>query len=77
MHNVTISAGYVQWLRSFLSKGPNWVDVFCPLIWGRKQTQFPKSRVFYFLEYRMMEKAQKPSNSMRPSLFNFLENSKT
>jgi hypothetical protein len=29
----------------------------------RPQIQFPKRRVFLFLEYRTMEKAQKPSNS--------------
>jgi hypothetical protein len=45
-----------------LSKGPNWVGVF-PFTWGRKQTQFPKRRVFYSLEYRTIEKVQKPSNS--------------
>jgi hypothetical protein len=30
---------------------------------GRKQIQFPKRRVFCFLDYRTMEKVQKPSNS--------------
>jgi hypothetical protein len=30
--------------------------------WGRKQIQFPKRRVFYFLKYWTMEKVQKPSN---------------
>jgi hypothetical protein len=44
--------------RLALSKGPNWVGVFSPTFtWGRKQIQFPKHHVF--LEYRMMEKAQK------------------
>jgi hypothetical protein len=32
--------------------------------WGRKQFQFPKRRVFYFIENRTIEKAQKPSNSV-------------
>jgi hypothetical protein len=32
---------FVQWLRSALSKEPNRVTV-SPLIWGRKQIQFPK-----------------------------------
>jgi hypothetical protein len=31
---------------------------------GRKQILFPKHHVFYLLEYRMMEKVQKPSNSV-------------
>jgi hypothetical protein len=35
----------VQWSRSALSMGPNWVGVFI-LTWGRKQIQFPKRRVF-------------------------------
>jgi hypothetical protein len=36
-----------QWLRLALCKGPNWVGVFSPpFIWGRKQIQFPKRRVF-------------------------------
>jgi hypothetical protein len=30
----------------------------------RKLDLFPKRRVFYFLEYRMMGKVQKPSNSV-------------
>jgi hypothetical protein len=34
-----------------------------PLTWGRKQIQFPKRCVFYFLEYRTMDEVQKPSNS--------------
>jgi hypothetical protein len=32
----------LQWLRLALSKGPNWLGVFLPLTWGRKQIQFPK-----------------------------------
>jgi hypothetical protein len=31
--------------------------------WGRKQIQFPKRRVFKFLEHRMMKKVQKLINS--------------
>jgi hypothetical protein len=50
------------WLRLALSKGPNWVGVFPPHTWGEKQIQFPKRRVFLSLEYRTMEKVQKPSN---------------
>jgi hypothetical protein len=30
---------------------------------GRHQIQFPKRRIFYFVEYRTMEKDQQPSNS--------------
>jgi hypothetical protein len=42
--------------------GPNRVGVF-PLTWGRKQTQIPKPCVLlWFLEYRTMDKVQKPSN---------------
>jgi hypothetical protein len=52
--------GVVQWLRLALSKGPNWVVVFSPFTWGRKQIQFPKRRVFYSLEYRTMEKPKNP-----------------
>jgi hypothetical protein len=53
----------VQWLRLALSKGPNWVGVFSPpFSWGWKQFQFPKHRVFYFLEYWTMEKSKKSSN---------------
>jgi hypothetical protein len=44
-------------------KTPIQLGAFSPLTWGRKQIQFPKCRVFYFLEYRTMEKVQKPSNS--------------
>jgi hypothetical protein len=37
-----------HWLRLALSKGPNWVGVSSPtFIWGRKQIQFPKCRVFW------------------------------
>jgi hypothetical protein len=49
--------------RLAFSKGPNWVGVVL-LIWGRKQIQFPKRRIFYFLEYRTMGKVHKPSNSV-------------
>jgi hypothetical protein len=48
-------------LEKALYKGPNG---FHPLVtYGRKQIRFPKRRVFYFLEYRTMEKVHKPSNS--------------
>jgi hypothetical protein len=33
-----------------------------PHTWGRKQIQFPKPRVFYFLEHHTMKKIQKPTN---------------
>jgi hypothetical protein len=49
----------VQWLRLALSKGPNWVGVFSPFTWGRKQIQFPKRCVFYSLENRTMGKMSK------------------
>jgi hypothetical protein len=45
-------------LRLALPKGPNWVGIF-PLTWGRKQIQFPKRRIFYFLEYQTMRKVKK------------------
>jgi lipocalin len=34
------------------------------ITWRRKLIQFPKRRVFCFLEYRTMEKVQKPNNSV-------------
>jgi hypothetical protein len=49
-------------LRLALSKGPNSVGVSL-LTWGREQIQFPKCCVFWFLEYRVMDKVQKLSNS--------------
>jgi hypothetical protein len=51
----------VQWLKLAVSKGPNWVGVFSLFTRGRKQIQFPKRRGFYSLEYRTMEKVQKPA----------------
>jgi hypothetical protein len=42
-------------------KGPNRVGV-SPFIWGWKQIQFPKRYVLWFLEYRTMDKTQKPSS---------------
>jgi hypothetical protein len=33
------------------------------LTWGRKQVQFPKRCVFWYLEFRTMDKVHKPSNS--------------
>jgi hypothetical protein len=57
---VIVAEFKVQWLRLALSKRPNWVGVFSPTFtWGRKQIQFPKRRVFFFFEYRTMEKVQK------------------
>jgi hypothetical protein len=35
-----------------------------PFTRERKQIQFPKRRVFHSLEYRTMEKVQKPDNSV-------------
>jgi hypothetical protein len=41
-----------------------------PLIWGRKQIQFPKRRVFFvFLEYQTIDKVQKSSNPEWTFLF--------
>jgi hypothetical protein len=45
----------VQWLRLALSQGPNWVGI-SPLTWGRKQNQFPKHRVFWYLEFLTSDK---------------------
>jgi hypothetical protein len=50
-----------QWLRLALSKGPNW-GVSTPFTWGQKQTYFPK-RFLWYLEFRLINKIQKPSNS--------------
>jgi hypothetical protein len=52
----------VQWLRLTFSKASNRVGV-SPLTWKRKQIQFPKRCVFYFLEYRTMDEVRKPSYS--------------
>jgi hypothetical protein len=52
----------VQWLNLALYKGPKWVGIFTPFTWGRKQIQFPKRRVLYSLEFRMMEKVLKSNN---------------
>jgi hypothetical protein len=49
--------------RCFPSYGIPVIEI-SSFIWGRKQIQFPKRHVFYSLEYRTMEKVQKPSNSM-------------
>jgi hypothetical protein len=40
----------------------HWTGIFSPFTWVRKQIHFPKCRVFQSLEYRTMEKVQKPSN---------------
>jgi hypothetical protein len=47
----------------FLEKEGTKLSVF-PNTLLRKQIQFPKRRVFCFLECRTMEKVQKPSNSV-------------
>jgi hypothetical protein len=44
-------------------KGPNSVGVFFPFTWGRKHP-LSETSCFYSLEYRTMEKVQKPSNSV-------------
>jgi hypothetical protein len=62
-----------QWWRLALSEGPKW-GVFSNFTWGRKQIQFPKRRVFYSLEYRTMEKVQKPSNSVLYTIVRTLQN---
>jgi hypothetical protein len=47
-HDVSETGSLLHWLRLALSKGPNWVGVFSPtFIWGRKQIEFPKRRVFW------------------------------
>jgi hypothetical protein len=44
--------------RIALSKGPNRVGrCISSLTWGRKHIQFPKRRVFFYLEFRTMDKA--------------------
>jgi hypothetical protein len=48
--------------RLALWKGPSRVDV-SPVTSGRKQIQFPKRCVLWFLDYRTMGKVQKSSNS--------------
>jgi hypothetical protein len=45
-------------------KGAQLIRFLPPLTWGRKQIQLQKRRVFCFLEYRTMEKVQKPNNSI-------------
>jgi hypothetical protein len=54
--------GVVQWLRLALSKGPNWAGIFLPHL-RTEQIPFPTHCIFWFLEYQMLDKAQKPSNS--------------
>jgi hypothetical protein len=48
-------------LRLVLSKGPNRVGVFLPHL-KTKQVQVPERCVSLYLEFRMMDKVQKPSN---------------
>jgi hypothetical protein len=52
-------------LDLFPSAGEGWKTPtqLDPLEREWKRIQFPKRCVFYFLEYRMMDKVQKPSNS--------------
>jgi hypothetical protein len=52
--------GVVQWLR--LALWPNRVGV-SPLIWDRKQVQFPKCLFFYYPEYRTVDNNEKSSNT--------------
>jgi hypothetical protein len=49
--------------RILNAKGLNRVGVSLPLTWGRKRIQFPKRRIFYYLEFRTIHKVQKPSDS--------------
>jgi hypothetical protein len=50
-----------------LSNGPNRMAVSHPLTWGRKQIQLPKRCVLSCsLEYRRMDKVQKPNNPEHP-----------
>jgi hypothetical protein len=46
----------VQWLRLAFSNGPNRIGCLHPLIWGRKQIQFPK---LYSLVFRTVNNVQK------------------
>jgi hypothetical protein len=57
--------GFINHYKLALSNGPNRAGVSCPLTWGRKQIQFPKRCVLLFLEYRTMDKVQKPSSPER------------
>jgi hypothetical protein len=59
---------------SHWTRGPTeLVGVFPPHL--KKETiQLPKRRVFYFLEYRMMKKAPKPSNSVLYNIVRTLYN---
>jgi hypothetical protein len=55
--------GVVQWLRLALSSGPTCVGVFPPTPEDGKKSSFRNVVFLEFLEYRMTEKVQKPSNS--------------
>jgi hypothetical protein len=65
---VVILTWVVQWLRLVpLCKGSN--SRCLPLTWGGKQIQLAKHCVLLFLEYRTMDKVQKPSNSEYPLIY--------
>jgi hypothetical protein len=51
----------VQWQDNYLRDPTE--QVSSPLIWGQKQIQFPKRRVFLYLELRTMGRDQKLSSS--------------
>jgi hypothetical protein len=61
-HRVSEMDLFCQWLRLALSKGPNRVSV-SPLTWGRKQIRFQNTVFSIFLQYRTMDKFQRPGNS--------------
>jgi hypothetical protein len=58
----------VQWMRLVLSKGPSRVGFRCPT-WRQKLIQFPKCWVFHNLQFQMLDKVRKPSDSDSNSYF--------
>jgi hypothetical protein len=43
--------------------GIQWSRCFPPFAWGQEQIQFPKRCASYYLEFRTMDKVQKPNDS--------------
>jgi hypothetical protein len=74
--------GVVQWLRSALSKGPNWVGVFSPLHLRMETDPVSETSCFLFSSIPDDEKVQKPSNSLcyipssEPFLIDFISDMK-
>jgi hypothetical protein len=58
----TKTASDVQWLRLTLSKGSNRVGVFSPFHLRTETDPVSETSCFYSLDYRTIEKVQKPSN---------------